>query len=52
MRQKKCTSEPEEQFNMRSIKTFYAVDTVKQWRDQLQRINKERNANCENKRYY
>ena len=35
---------------MRSMKTFYAVDTVQQWRDQLQRINEERNANCENKR--
>ena len=32
------------------MKTFYAVDTVQQWRDQLQRINEERNANCENKR--
>ena len=48
MRQKKCT--PEDTFNMRSMKTFYAVDTVQQWRDQLQRINEERNANCENKR--
>ena len=32
------------------MKTFYAVDTVKQWRDQLQTINAERNENCTNKR--
>jgi len=48
IRQKKCTIDTTGLG--RSMKTFYAVDTVKQWRDQLKTINEERNAECENKR--
>lgn len=48
IRQKKCTVDASSLG--RSMKTFYAVDTVKQWRDQLQTINAERNENCTNKR--
>ena len=36
----------------RSIKTVYAVDTVKQWRDLLKNINEERNEHCNNRRTF
>ena len=52
IRQRKCTKQIDTKHMARSIKTVYAVDTVKQWRDLLKNINEERNEQCNNRRTF
>jgi len=52
IRQRKCTKKLDSVHMARSMKTIYAVDTVKQWRDLLKNINEERNEHCTNRRTF
>jgi len=52
IRQRKCTKSIDAVHMARSMKTIYAVDTVKQWRDLLKNINEERNEHCNNRRTF